>query len=503
MPLVLETADIACNHSRMVDGARTEATAGGEPVGRAGRTLIAKLWAAHEVTDLKEGTALLHIDRLFLHERSGGRMLQGIEDAGRLPFDPSLIYGTVDHIVDTDPGRSDSTKFPGGAEFIATFRRGIERTGIRLFDIGNPFQGIVHVIAPELGIAQPGLTIVCGDSHTCTMGGIGALAWGIGITQGEHVLSTQTLAVKRPRTMRIRFEGRLSSCVTAKDMILYLIARYGARGGEGCAIEFAGEVVERLSCEARMTLCNMAVEFGAWTGVVAPDETTIAYLKGRPYSPRAEHWDAAVTWWRSLKSDIDAVYDHEIVVDASSIEPQVSWGTSSQQTIGIGEQVPFPEALEDPVAAASARKALEYTGVEPGRPIAGLAVDAAFIGSCTNSRLDDLRAAARILEGRKVAPGIKAICVPGSTQVKYAAEAEGLDQIFLNAGFEWRESGCSLCFYAGGDSFGSARRTISSTNRNFENRQGPGVRTHLASPLTVVASAIAGRITDPRDFERC
>jgi len=470
---------------------------------RSPQTLIDKLWDAHMVADLGGGTALLHIDRLFLHERSGGRMLQGVEQSGREIFDSSLVYGTMDHIIDTNPGRTDRTKFPGGAEFIATFRHGIERAGIRMFDIGSPFQGIVHVIAPELGVAQPGMTLVCGDSHTCTMGGIGALAWGIGVTQGEHVLSTQTLAVKKPKAMRIRYEGTLGPCVTAKDIILDLIARHGTRGGKGCVIEFAGAAIEALSCEARMTLCNMAVEFGAWTGVVAPDEKTIAYLSGRPFSPRPEYWDRAVAWWRTLRSDEGAVYDHEIVLNASEIEPQVTWGTSSQQSIGVGGTVPTPESLDDPVAIASAEKAQAYMEVVPGQPIAGLPIEAAFIGSCTNSRLDDLRAAAAILKGRRVAPGIKAICVPGSTPVKQAAEAEGLDAVFIEAGFEWRESGCSLCFYAGGDSFGDAKRTISSTNRNFENRQGPGVRTHLASPLTVAASAITGRITDPRSFGAC
>ena len=262
-------------------------------------------------------------------------------------------------------------------------------------------------------------------------------------------------------------------------------------------------MIEALGCDARMTLCNMAVEFGAWTGIVAPDQTTIDYMRDRPFSPRGGHWDAAVNWWRQLKSDDDAAFYREIVVDASEIEPQVSWGTSSQQTIGINQPVPSPDSLQDPVAVASARKALAYTEAPVGQPIAGLPIEAAFIGSCTNSRIDDLRAAARLLNGRKVADGIKAICVPGSTPVKHAAEAEGLDKIFINAGFEWRESGCSLCFYAGGDNFGGAARTISSTNRNFENRQGPGVRTHLASPLTVAASAITGRITDPRAFEVC
>jgi len=466
------------------------------------QTLVEKIWAAHVVAELGDDTDLLHIDRLFLHERSGGRMLQGLADAGRPVFDPAMAFGTLDHIIDTDPGRTDSTKFPGGAEFIRSFREGTAAAGVRIFDIGDPAQGIVHVIAPELGVAQPGLTLACGDSHTCTVGGMGALAWGIGVTQGEHVLATQCLPMQRPRQMRVRFEGALRDGVTAKDMVLHLIRLYGARGGDGCAVEFAGEAVRALSCAARMTLCNMAVEFGAWTGIVAPDETTIDYLRGRPHAPQGADWDAAVAWWRTLASDEGARFDREMVIDAADLRPSVTWGTSSEQTVGIDEPAPSPAAIADAVARASAEKALRYTHVEPGQPLAGLPIDAAFIGSCTNSRIEDLRAAARVLEGRKVAPGVLAICVPGSTPVKRQAEAEGLDRIFKDAGFQWREAGCSLCFYAGGDSFGGARRVISSTNRNFENRQGPGVQTHLASPLTVAASAVAGRIADPRDYLR-
>jgi 3-isopropylmalate/(R)-2-methylmalate dehydratase large subunit len=466
-------------------------------------TLIEKLWRAHEVADLGDDTSLLHIDRLFLHERSGGRMLQGVAAAGREVFDPAMIFGTLDHIIDTDPGRTDQTKFPGGPEFIHQFRSGTTAAGIRTFDLGDPYQGIVHVIAPELGIAQPGMTLVCGDSHTCTMGGIGALAWGIGITQGEHVISTQCLAVKCPRLMRVRFDGALGTCVTAKDMILHLIRLHGARGGQGCAIEFCGSAVTSLSCEARMTLCNMAVEFGAWTGIVAPDEKTIDFMRGRPFGPEAGHWASAEAWWRTLHSDEGARFDIDVAIDASAIAPQVTWGTSSEQSIGIDEAVPSPDDVADPVARGSAEKALGYTGVMPGRPLTGLPIEAAFIGSCTNSRIEDLRGAAALLRGRHVAEGVKAICVPGSSTVKRMAEAEGLDKIFADAGFEWREAGCSLCFYAGGDSFGSARRVISSTNRNFENRQGVGVRSHLASPLTVAASAVAGEISDPRDLVAC
>jgi 3-isopropylmalate/(R)-2-methylmalate dehydratase large subunit len=467
------------------------------------RNIIEKIWDMHDVVELDDDTSLLHIDRLFLHERSGGRMLEGVSRAGREVYDPTLVYGLMDHIIDTDPGRTDKTKFPGGPEFIQTFRQGVHASGIRMFDINDPEQGIVHVVAPELGIAQPGMTLVCGDSHTCTMGGIGALAWGIGITQGEHVLSTQCMPARKPMTMRIRIEGDLASCVTAKDVVLHLISVYGAGGGKGCALEFAGSAVRAMSCAGRMTLCNMAVEFGAWTGIVAADETTLAFLQGRPYAPPGELWDEARESWLGLASDDGAAFDYEYEVDATDIAPQVTWGTSSEQSIAVDGVVPDPDALDEDVARASARKALGYTGVAPGSAIAGLPIDAAFIGSCTNSRLDDLRAAARLLRGRKVAAGVKAICVPGSTPVRRQAEAEGLDLIFREAGFEWREAGCSLCFYAGGDSFGDARRVISSTNRNFENRQGPGVRTHLASPLTVAASAVAGCVTDPRTFAAC
>jgi 3-isopropylmalate/(R)-2-methylmalate dehydratase large subunit len=464
------------------------------------RSMIEKIWSIHEVQELGDNTTLLHIDRLFLHERSGGRMLQGVAASARPVYDPTMVFGTMDHIIDTDPGRTDRTKFAGGAEFISTFREGVKRAGIRIFDIGDPNQGIVHVIAPQLGLALPGTTLVCGDSHTCTMGGIGALAWGIGVTQGEHVLSTQCLPVKRPGLMRVSFEGKLSRAVTAKDMILHLIRHHGATGGKGCAIEFTGSAIHALSCDARMTLCNMAVEFGAWTGIVPPDEVTFEYLRERAFSPKGELWTRAETSWRELRSDEGAKFDYDIRVDASRVSPQITWGTSSDQTIGIDECVPDPQMMDDPAQRKSALKALQYTGVEPGKHLAGLRIDAAFIGSCTNSRIDDLRAVAGILKGRKVAAGLRAICVPGSTQVKAQAEAEGLHRIIIDAGFEWRESGCSLCFFSGGDSFGDARRVVSSTNRNFENRQGPGVQTHLASPLTVAACAIAGRIADPRSL---
>jgi 3-isopropylmalate/(R)-2-methylmalate dehydratase large subunit len=462
------------------------------------RTLVQKIWEMHRVASLGDETDLLLIDRIFLHERTGGRMLQGVAAAGRPVFDAATVYATMDHIIDTHPGRTDQTVFPGGEEFIKTFRAESAWARIPIFDIGDPRQGIVHVIGPELGIALPGSTIVCGDSHTSTVGGIGALAWGIGVTQGEHALSTQCLPVRIPKLMRVELVGGLRPGVAAKDVVLALIGRYGATGGRGHAIEFTGDAARSMSVEGRMTLCNMAVEFGAWTGIVAPDDTAVAFLAKREFAPRGINWDLAVAHWRSLRSDDGAHFDAELSMDCAALAPMVTWGTSSDQVIGIDELIPVPSSSLDQGGLQTVTKALAYMALEPGQPVLGLPIQAAFIGSCTNARIEDLRVAASILRGRHVAPGVRALCVPGSTMVKRQAEAEGLDRIFSAAGFEWRESGCSLCFYAGGESFGDARRVISTTNRNFENRQGPGVRTHLASPATVAASAVAGVIADAR-----
>lgn len=463
-------------------------------------TLVEKIWAQHEVADLGHDTALLHVDRHFLHERSGGRMLAGVHSAGRTVFDPSSAFGTIDHIVDTHPGRTDATKFPGGAEFIRFFRDNAAEAGVRIFDLDDARQGIVHVIAPELGLALPGMTMVCGDSHTSTMGGMGLLAWGIGVTQGEHALSTQCLPLRRPRQMRVWVDGMLGADLSAKDLILYLIGQEGANGGKGSAIEFAGPAIEALSPEARMTICNMAVEFGGWTGIIRADDRVFDYLSGRPFAPTGHLWNMALAHWRTLFSDDDAVFDEEIRIDATHLRPQVTWGTSGEHVIAIDGRVPPLAAAVESTARVSMESAMAYMGLSPGDAIEGIPIDAAFIGSCTNSRIEDLRAAAMLLKGRTVASHVQAICVPGSTAVKREAEAEGLDRIFKSAGFEWREAGCSLCFFSGGDSFGAARRVISSTNRNFQNRQGPGVRTHLASPATVAASAIAGRIADPARY---
>lgn len=460
------------------------------------RTLFDKLWTSHLVRELGEGVALLAIDRIFLHERTGSVALKSLKDTGRPVLDPSRVFCTMDHIVDTTPGRGDATRMPGGTAFIVETREAAQAAGIHLFDVHDPLQGIVHVISPELGIVLPGATVVCPDSHTCTQGAMGAFAWGIGSTEAEHALATGTLRVKRPKTMRVRFEGALPEGVTAKDMTLALIAAHGSVGGNGYAVEYAGSAVEALEIEARLTLCNMATEFSAVTGFIAPDEKTFEYLRGRAHAPVGAEWEQAVESWRALRSDDGAIFDKEIVIDVSNLSPMITWGTSPQHAVPIRASV--PAQAESGTTAEAYSRALQYMDLKPGVPLESLKIDAAFIGSCTNSRLSDLRRAANILRGRRVAAGVRAICVPGSMSVKKAAEAEGLDQVFRDAGFEWRESGCSMCFFAGGESFGKQERVVSSTNRNFESRQGPETRTHLASPETVAASAVAGHLIDFR-----
>ena len=400
--------------------------------------------------------------------------------AGRAVADPARVFAVMDHIVDTRTGRGDATTMPGGSAFITETRAAARTAKITLFDVDDPDQGITHVISPELGIVLPGVTLVAPDSHTCTQGAFGALAWGIGSSEAEHAMATGTLRMARPKTMRVTFTGALQPGVTAKDMILHLIAAHGAGGGSGFAVEFAGNAVTALDMEGRMTLCNMATEFAAFTGVIAPDAVTFDYLKGRRYAPDP------LPDWSDLQSDDDAHFVHEIAIDAGAIQPMVSWGTSPEHSIGIDGTVPQgPDRVHD------------YIGLKAGQTIAGVPIDAAFIGSCTNARLSDLRRAADVVRGQHVAAGVKALVVPGSSAVRRAAEAEGLDRIFIDAGFEWRMSGCSLCFYAGGEGFAPGSRVISSTNRNFEGRQGPGIRTHIASPEVVAASAVAGAIAAP------
>lgn len=451
------------------------------------RTLTDKIWDAHIAATTPAGADLVAIDRVFLHERTGAAALKSMAAAGRKVVDPQRVFAVMDHIVDTRIGRGDQTLMDGGQAFITETRSAALAAGITLFDVTNPDQGITHVISPELGIVLPGCTLVAPDSHTCTQGALGALAWGIGSSEAEHAMATGVLRLPRPKTMLVRFEGALGTGVTAKDMALALLGAHGAGGGAGHVVEFAGSAVEALDIEARMTLCNMATEFAAMAAIIAPDAKTFAYLAGRRYAPAA--FDAP--YWQGLRSDEGAEFDREIVIDASAIAPMVTWGTSPEHAIPLDGIIPQGPA-----------RAHDYIGLAAGQPIAGTPIDVAFLGSCTNARLSDLRRAAALLKGRHIAPTIrKALVVPGSGAVKRAAEAEGLDKVFEAAGFEWRESGCSLCFFAGGESFPAGSRSISSTNRNFEGRQGPGIRTHIASPEVVVASAIAGAIADPRLLE--
>ncbi len=464
------------------------------------KTLFDKIWDAHTVRQLDDGSSLLYVDRLFLHERTGSVALTSLEADGRRVRNPKHVFATMDHIVDTFPGRTDKTLVPGGEAFIQTMRRAASDAAITLFDIDDPRHGISHLISAEQAITLPGLIVACPDSHTCTLGALGALGWGIGSSDCEHALATETLRGVKPAQMRIRFSGRPGAGVTAKDLVLHLIGTHSASGGAGHAIEFCGEAVDAMTLESRFTLCNMAVEFSAFTGIVAPDEKVIDFLRGGAYAPGAGNWDAAVDDWRQLGSDADAVFDRELEIDCTDVAPTVTWGISPQHAIPVNGCIPSLDEAADKDERDQMRLAMDYMGVAPGQAISGLPIDAAFIGSCTNSRLGDLRAAASILDGNKVADGIRAICSPGSAEVKRQAEAEGLDCVFTAAGFEWREPGCSLCFHAGGEGFGPGERVMTSTNRNFRGRQGPLVRSHLASPASVAAAAVAGRIVDVREF---
>lgn len=452
------------------------------------RTVFDKIWDAHRVRRLETGEDLIAIDRVFLHERTGSVALESMRESGREPRRPEHVFVTMDHIVSTDSDRTENAaRTPGGEVFITATRKAAQEAGINLIDVLSEDQGIVHVISPELGIAQPGLTLVCPDSHTCSQGALGAVAWGIGSTDAEHAMVTGTLRLRKPLQMRIRLDGTLSPGVTAKDVILHIISILGADGAKRCAVEFCGEAVEAMDVEARLTLCNMAVEFAAFTAIIAPDETVFDDLKGRRYAPKGEMWDEALAYWKTLQSDETAIFDFTHRIDASQIKPTVSWGISPAHAAPIDGHVPHEIGTD----------ISDYTGLKGGESLSSLEVGGAFIGSCTNARLSDLRAAAHILEGRTVKAGVTAIVVPGSMSVRRAAEAEGLDRIFEDAGFTWNAAGCAFCFYAGGETFAPGTRVISSTNRNFRNRQGPGVRTHLASPVVVAASAVTGRITDP------
>ncbi|WP_198084115.1 3-isopropylmalate dehydratase large subunit [Variovorax sp. E3] len=460
-------------------------------------TLFEKLWDQHRIADLPGGETLIHIDRHLLYEITSPQAFDGLQQAGRRVGNPELTFGTTDHLVSTRRNRGDET-VEGGALLIRAFRSSTRAHGIRHFDVQDAQQGIAHVIAPELGIVLPGMTVVCGDSHTGTVGALGAWAWGIGTSAVEQVLATQTLAVRKPKTMRIVVDGELGTGVTPKDLILYLIGEIGTAGATGYALELAGRAISAMQMEGRFTLCNMGVEAGARTTFIAPDDIAFNYIRGREYAPQGEAFDRAVSAWRMLSTDDDAVFDREIRLDAGAAAPQITWGTSPEQVMAIDAIVPDPSRFAQVEQRSAAERALSYMGLQAGASLLGLKVDAVFIGSCTNSRLSDLVAAAEIVRGHKVADHVRALVVPGSMTVKRQAEAHGLHRVFLDAGFEWREPGCSMCAAVNDDFVPPGARCVSTSNRNFEGRQGPRARTHLGSPATAAAAAIAGVITDAR-----
>ncbi|RMD90505.1 MAG: 3-isopropylmalate dehydratase large subunit [Alphaproteobacteria bacterium] len=461
-------------------------------------TLYDKIWNRHVVSDLGDGSALIYIDRHLVHEVTSPQAFESLRLAGRPVRRPEATLALVDHNVPTTP-RDRPIEDPLAAKQISLLRENTAAFGIAFLDIDDPRQGIVHVVGPELGLTLPGLTIVCGDSHTSTHGAFGALAFGIGTSEVEHVLATQTLLLRKSRNMRVRVDGTLPPGVTAKDLALAIIGAIGTAGATGHVIEYAGEAVRALSMEGRMTLANMSIEAGGRAGLIAPDETTFAYLEGRPRAPKGALWERAVADWRTLASDPGAVFDREVVIDAREITPLVTWGTSPEQVVPVTGRVPDPDDFADPAAGRAAAAALDYMGLEPGTPIEGIAIDRVFIGSCTNSRIEDLRAAAAVFRGRKVAAGVRQVLVvPGSGEVKRQAEAEGLDRIFRAAGCEWREPGCSACLGMNPDKVPPGERCASTSNRNFVGRQGPGARTHLVSPAMAAAAAVSGHFTDVR-----
>lgn len=464
-------------------------------------TLFDKIWNDHRIRSLGDGIDLLHVDRHLIHDLVAGQVLDQLSQRGLPVAAPKLSWATPDHSVSTRRRVGSDAGNDTARKLLSSMRTGAEQAGIRLFDLGSREQGIVHVVGPELGITLPGTMLLCGDSHTCTHGGLGALSFGIGISEVAHVLATQTIRQRRPKTMRISIEGELSPLVTSKDVILSIIGRLGTAAGQGYAIEYAGSAVRAMDVEARMTLCNLSIELGAKIGMIAPDDKTFAYVAGRPYAPaEGPLLDAAIEYWRTLPSDEGASFDVEHELRTEEIAPQITWGTSPQDVIAITGKIPDPNAAGSDAAGKGIRAALDYMGLEGGAGIAGTQVDWVFIGSCANGRLSDLRLAASVVANRKVAKNVIAIVVPGSQQVKRQAEAEGLDRIFREAGFEWHDSGCALCVAANELHVGPGERSVSTSNRNFVGRQGPRARTHLANPATAAAAAIAGAIVDPREL---
>lgn len=464
------------------------------------RTLFEKIWDDHVIHRAEDGTCLIYIDRHLVHEVTSPQAFEGLRMAGRKVARPDATLAVVDHNVPTTD-RAGGIREEDSRIQVDTLTENAAEFGITYFGINDKRQGIVHIIGPEQGFTQPGMTIVCGDSHTSTHGAFGALAFGIGTSEVEHVLATQTLIQKPAKTMRITVDGTLPDGVTAKDMILYIIGQIGTAGGTGYVLEYAGEAVRNLSMEGRMTMCNMSIEGGARAGLIAPDETTFAYIKGRPYAPKEELWDKAVAYWKTLASDAGAAYDREVVIRAEDIPPTVTWGTSPQDTVAVTGNVPAPSDFEDKGRQDACKRALEYMGLTAGMAVSDIRIDKVFIGSCTNARIEDLRAAAKVVEGKKIAPNVKlAMIVPGSGLVKAQAETEGLDRIFIDAGFEWRDAGCSMCLAMNADRLEPGERCASTSNRNFEGRQGKGGRTHLMSPEMAAAAAVTGHITDVRNL---
>lgn len=463
------------------------------------KTLYEKLFDAHVVYEAENETPLLYIDRHLVHEVTSPQAFDGLRAMNRKVRQPGKTFATMDHNTSTKKQDINACNEMGRIQLMELIKN-CKEFNISLYDIHHPYQGIVHVIGPEQGITQPGMTIVCGDSHTATHGAFGALAFGIGTSEVEHVLATQTLKQGRAKTMKVEVTGKAAPGITAKDIILAIIGKVGHAGGTGHVVEFCGSAIEDLSMEGRMTLCNMAIEMGAKAGLVAPDETTFSYLQGRQFAPKGDNWQQALEYWKTLKSDPDAQFDAVVTLDAATIAPQVTWGTNPGQVIAVNQIVPDSSAFSDPAEKASVEKALAYMNLESGAKLTDITIDKVFIGSCTNSRIEDLRAAAAIAKGKKVASGVQAIVVPGSGPVKAQAEAEGLDKIFIEAGFEWRLPGCSMCLAMNDDRLEPGERCASTSNRNFEGRQGRGARTHLVSPAMAAAAAIAGRFVDIREL---
>ncbi len=465
------------------------------------QTLAEKVWENHIVTSGPDGAPdLLYIDLHLVHEVTSPQAFEGLRLASRTVRRPDLTIATEDHNTPT-VNIDRPIPEPTSRTQIETLRRNAEEFGIRLHSLGDSEQGIVHVVGPQLGLTQPGMTVVCGDSHTSTHGAFGALAFGIGTSEVEHVLATQTLPLKPFKTMAINVDGQLRPGTTAKDIILAIIAKIGTGGGQGYVLEYRGEAIRSLSMEARMTICNMSIEAGARAGMIAPDETTFAYVQGRPHAPQGEDWDRAVEFWRTLHTDDDAEFDAEVHLDAAELEPFVTWGTNPGQGLPISASVPNPEAIEDETLRQAAARALEYMDLAPGTPLRDIPVDTVFMGSCTNGRIEDLRAIAGVIDGRQKHPNVRVMVVPGSARVRLQAEAEGLDQIFTKFGAEWRNAGCSMCLGMNPDQLAPGERAASTSNRNFEGRQGKGGRTHLVSPLVAAATAVRGTLSTPGDLE--